>query len=337
MASILVTGGAGYVGSHACKALSRAGFRPVVYDNLSTGHRWAVRWGPFEAGELADTAHLIRVMRRHDVQAVIHFAASSVVAESMQRPGLYYRNNVAGTLSLLEAMATAKIDSIVWSSTAAVYGEPETVPIPEDHPRRPINPYGETKKAVEQMLHWWQQAAAVNAMSLRYFNAAGADIEGEIGEAHAPETHLIPIAIEAAQGLRPALSLYGEDYPTPDGTALRDYVHVSDLADAHVRAVRHLLGGKPGMALNLGTGTGQSVRQVIGAVESVSGAPLPVRTAPRRPGDPPILVADPAKAFDILKWKPVLSDLKTIVESAWRWHSSNVHGHYQQTSIRNIG
>jgi UDP-arabinose 4-epimerase len=319
MSAILVTGGAGYVGSHACKALAAAGYHPVVFDNLSAGHRWAVRWGPLEVGDLADTEGLRRVMRRHRIEAVMHFAAASNVGESMREPGLYYRNNVCGTLNLLTAMSDCGVSRLVFSSTCASYGLPLAVPIAEDHPQWPINPYGDTKFAIERMLHWWDQVHGIRSFALRYFNAAGADIDGEIGEAHSPETHLIPIALEVAQRPRAVLEVYGDDYPTPDGTAIRDYVHVSDLADAHVAALGLLFDGSPSLAVNLGTGIGLSVRQVVDAIERTIGRPLPIRVGPRRVGDPPQLIAAPRLAFEVLNWTPYRSDIDTIIASAWAW------------------
>jgi UDP-glucose-4-epimerase GalE len=322
MSAVLVTGGAGYVGSHACKALAVAGFRPVVFDNLSTGHRWAVRWGPFERGDLGDIEALRRVMRRHRVEAVLHFAACSNVGESMHDPGSFFRNNVGGTLNLLEAMADCGVARLVLSSSCASYGLPRQIPIDEEHPQWPINPYGETKLAIERMLPWWERAHGLKWLALRYFNAAGADPDGEIGEAHQPETHLIPITIETVLGRRSHVDIYGADYPTADGTAIRDFVHVSDLAEAHVAGLHHLLDGGPSLACNLGTGSGHSVRQVLRAVERVARQSVPARECSRRVGDPPQLVAEPRLAFEVLGWRPRLSELDTIVATAWSWHRS---------------
>ncbi len=319
---VLVTGGAGFIGSHAAKALARAGFEPVVFDNLSTGHRWAVRWGPLVVGDLTSPARVEAALKEHAVEAVIHFAAHAYVGESMADPRKYYRTNVAGSLNLLDAMLDAGIKQIVFSSTSASYGVPEVVPIPEDHPQRPINPYGETKVAVEHALRWYGEAYGLSWTALRYFNAAGADPEGEIGADHDPETRLIPLVIKAALGQRSYVEIYGTDYPTPDGTAVRDYVHVSDLADAHVRALEYLLDGGESAALNLGTGRGYSVREVVRMVEKVGGRPVPVRETGRRPGDPPVLVADPAKAGRVLGWRPRYADLETIVATAWRWYAA---------------
>ncbi|BBK41101.1 UDP-glucose 4-epimerase GalE [Allostella vacuolata] len=319
--TVLVTGGAGYVGSHACKALHRAGFRPVVLDDLSRGFRRAVRWGPLVEASLADGAAVSAALAEWRPVAVMHFAALAYVGESMADPGLYYRANVANTLNLLQAMVAADVRRIVFSSTCATYGDPIRVPIAEDHPQRPVNPYGETKLAVERMLHWFGQCHGLGWGALRYFNAAGADPDGEIGENHQPETHLIPLAIEAARG-GPPLRIFGTDYPTPDGTAIRDYIHVADLADAHVRSLGHLLADRGSHALNLGTGTGHSVRAVIDAVSRRTNRAVPAVLAPRRAGDPPALVADPSEARKLLGWQPACSDMTTIVETAWRWHSA---------------
>ena len=318
--AVLVTGGAGYIGSHACKALAAAGYRPVVFDNLSRGHREAVRWGPLVEGELADGALLSAAIDRYRVAAVMHFAAYAYVGESVADPALYYRNNLNGTLSLLDAMRETGVDKIVFSSTCATYGIPAGVPISETAPQLPVNPYGETKLAIERALHWYGEAYGMRSVSLRYFNAAGADPEGEIGERHDPETHLVPLVLQAALGRRPHVEIYGTDYPTPDGTAIRDYIHVRDLATAHLRALEHLYAGRAGAALNLGTGTGRSVREVIAAAEAVSGRPVPWCPAPRRPGDPPALVADPSRAAELLGWRAELSDLETIMRTALAWH-----------------
>jgi UDP-arabinose 4-epimerase len=319
--SILVTGGAGYVGSHACKALAVAGYRPVVYDNLSRGHAAAVRWGPFVEGEVADGARLAAALRRHRAAAVMHFAAFAYVGESVADPALYYANNVGGTLALLAAMREAGVGRIVFSSTCAVYGAPAAVPICESAAKAPLSPYGETKLAIERALHWYAQAYGLRYAALRYFNAAGADPEGETGEDHAPETHLIPLVLRAARGSGPPVEIYGTDYPTPDGTAIRDYVHAADLADAHVRALGHLLAGGGDAAVNLGTGRGHSVREVIAAAERVGGRSVPHREAARRPGDPPELVADAAQARALLGWQPRLSDLDTMIRTALAWES----------------
>lgn len=317
---VLVTGGAGYIGSHACKALSQAGYQPVACDNLVYGHPWAVQWGPLEQGDIADRVWLNDLIARYQPVAVMHFAAYAYVGESVQDPGKYYRNNVAGTLTLLEAMRDHQIGYFIFSSTCATYGIPEQVPIVEETPQAPINPYGASKLMIERMLADFEVAHGLRSLCLRYFNAAGADADAEIGEDHDPETHLIPLAIKAAQRGEPQLAIFGTDYPTPDGTAVRDYIHVTDLADAHVRALKDLRSGGASGVLNLGTGQGYSVREVVNAIEAISGRPVPVREAPRRAGDPPILVANPERAMQRLNWRPTSSDLPSIIETAWRWH-----------------
>ncbi len=318
--TVLVTGGAGYIGSHACKALAGAGYQPVAYDNLGRGHREAVRWGPLVVGDLADRGLIEATMRHHHISAVMHFAAFAYVGESVSDPALYFRNNVAGSLVLLDAMAAAGVGCIVFSSTCATYGIPETTPIAETAPQRPVNPYGESKLMIERMLHWLAAARGLRYAALRYFNAAGADPDGETGEHHDPETHLIPLVLDAALGRRPAVEIYGTDYPTPDGTAVRDYIHVTDLAEAHVLALGHLQAGKPSLALNLGTGRGFSVREVIAAAERVTGRPVAQRESPRRAGDPAMLVADARRAREVLGWIPRFSGLDDILSTAWAWH-----------------
>jgi len=323
--TVLVTGGAGFVGSHACKALSRHGFTPVVYDNLSHGHEDAVRWGPLERGDLLDRTRLGEVIAAHNPAAIMHFAAFIAVGESVTDPGKYYRNNVAGSLSLMEATRDHGIKAFVFSSTAAVYGLPEVVPIPEGAPKLPINPYGHSKWMVECMLRDFGEAHGLKSMALRYFNAAGADPDGETGERHDPETHLIPLALDAAAGDGKPLTVFGEDYDTPDGTCIRDYIHVADLAEAHVAALQALLDGAGSNAYNLGTGNGFTVRQVIDTVEKVTGRAVPHSIGPRRAGDPASLVADPSAANRDLGWRPRMSDLDSIVATAWAWHQK-VHG-----------
>ena len=320
--AVLVTGGAGYIGSHACKILARAGYRPVVFDNLSRGHRAAVRWGPLVEGDLTDRAKLVEALRRHRISVVMHFAAYAYVGESVAQPAVYYANNLGGSLSLLEAMREAGVGTIVLSSTCATYGTPAEVPIRETAPQLPVNPYGETKLAIERALRWFGEAYGLRWASLRYFNAAGADPESEIGELHEPETHLIPLVLQAALGERAQVEIYGTDYPTPDGTAVRDYVHVQDLAEAHLRALEHLGAGGRSLALNLGTGRGHSVREVIQTAEAVSGRTVPCRETARRPGDPPVLVADPGLAAEALGWRARFSDLDVIVQTALAWHAS---------------
>jgi UDP-arabinose 4-epimerase len=320
--TVLVTGGAGYVGSHACKALARAGYAPVVYDNLSRGHAWAVQWGGLERGDLLSPARLAAAFRKHRPFAVMHFAALAYVGESVEDPLRYYHNNVGGTMNLLEAMRDCGVNEIVFSSTCSVYGIPERVPIPENHAQRPINPYGHSKRMVEQMLADSAAAHGLRSVSLRYFNAAGADPEGEIGEVHDPETHLIPLVLEAAAGLRPRLTIHGTDYPTRDGTCIRDYVHVADLADAHVSALGYLAKHEGATAFNLGNGEGFTVREVIDAAHRLTGRKIPLREGPRRPGDPPALVGNAASARRSLGWKPRYQDLEVIIGSAWRWLQS---------------
>lgn len=318
--TVLVTGGAGYIGSHACKALAAAGYTPVAYDSLVFGHRWAVQWGPLVVGDLADTALIRKTIREHNITACIHFAAFTYVGESVTDPRKYFRNNVVNTLGLLDSLVESGVGHMVFSSTCATYGDPEYMPLDEAHPQRPVNPYGESKLMVERMLHWYGRAYGLGWAALRYFNASGADPEGRIGEEHDPETHLIPLVLQAALGERSHIGIFGTDYPTADGTAVRDYIHVDDLADAHVLALRHLKRGGESQAFNLGTGTGHSVRAVIEAAERVTGRTVPVRLASRREGDPAVLVAEPARARDILGWQPRYTELDGIVETAWTWH-----------------
>jgi UDP-arabinose 4-epimerase len=320
VANILVSGGAGYIGSHACKALAQAEYLPITLDNLVYGHRRAVQWGPFIEGDLADGTLLRRVIRHYKIKAVIHFAAYAYVGESMQDPGKYFRNNVANTINLLDAMVETGVGYIVFSSTCATYGVPQRTPVGEYHPQQPVNPYGESKLFIERALRWYDVAHAIRSVSLRYFNAAGADPDGEIGEDHDPETHLIPLVIRAALDPTQNVKIFGTDYATPDGTAVRDYIHVTDLARAHVKAMDQLLDGCETISLNLGTGTGHSVREVIDAVQRVSGRKVDMIEAPRRTGDPPMLVAQPGLATDLLGWVPQYSDLDTIVTTALRWH-----------------
>jgi UDP-arabinose 4-epimerase len=323
---VLIIGGAGYIGSHTAKALHGAGFQPVVFDNLSTGHPWAVQWGPLEVGDIRDTGRLRQIIGDYQIGAVLHFAALSCVGESVAQPLAYYDNNVGGALSLLRAIEGGPCCRIVFSSTCATYGEPVTVPMPETHPQQPINPYGASKLMVERLLLDVGCAQGFNTILLRYFNAAGADPGGAIGEAHTPETHLIPLVLDAALGRRPEIKVFGDDYPTPDGTCLRDYIHVDDLADAHVRALRRLLAGGPTDAFNLGNGQGFSVREVIRTAEAVTGRPIPTSVAPRRDGDPPVLVADAAKARRDLGWVPARPALRDMVADALGWMTGNGAG-----------
>jgi UDP-glucose-4-epimerase GalE len=328
--AILVTGGAGYIGSHAAKALARAGRRVVVYDNLSVGHRAAVRWGDLVAADLHDTAALRRTLRDHRVGAVMHFAALTSVGESVRDPASYYRENLEGTLGLLRVMVDEGVRPIIFSSTAAVFGEPTETPITEAHDTRPINAYGETKLAVERALAHFERAYGLRSISLRYFNAAGADPDGELGEDHRPEAHLIPLAIFAARGGEP-LRIFGEDYPTPDGTCLRDYIHVTDLAQAHVLALQHLEAGGASARYNLGNGQPFSVKDVVAAVERVAGLRVPWSPGPRRDGDPSVLFASSARIQRELGWHPAISSLDEIVQTAWRWHAGHPGGYEDGT------
>ena len=315
----LVAGGAGYIGSHACKALAAGGFLPVVYDTLSTGHRDLVRWGPLVEGDLLDAEGLAGTFAVHRPTVALHFAACAYVGESLEDPAKYYANNVIGALHLLDAARSAGNVPIVFSSTCAVYGEPAGVPITEEAALAPVNPYGRTKLAVEHALADYETAYGLRSVRLRYFNASGCDPDGEVGESHEPETHLVPRAILAALGHVDEIAIFGDDYPTPDGTAIRDYIHVTDLADAHVAAVRHLLGGDDGAAVNLGTGRGFSVREILDAVERVTGLHVPRRIAARRQGDPAVLVADGSRARRLLGFTTPHSDIDTIVRTAHAW------------------
>jgi UDP-glucose 4-epimerase len=319
---ILVVGGAGYIGSHMAKWLVNNGHEVVVLDNLSTGHATAARYGRFVTGDLADRAGLESLFARHTFAAVMHFGAFSQVAESMADPARYYANNVANTLNLLEVMHAHDAPVLVFSSTAAVYGDPETVSLREDHPLRPINPYGRSKRMVEEILEDYGKAYGLRWAALRYFNAAGADPDGELGEQHDPETHLIPIILQVAAGKRSELALYGDDYDTPDGTCIRDYVHVLDLCAAHVRAMEHLLAGGVSRAWNLGNGSGFSVAEVLSVARSVTGKEIPARVMPRRPGDPARLAADSAAARQLLGWETQFAELETIIHHAWHWECS---------------
>ena len=321
--TVLVTGGAGYIGSHACKALAAAGYRPVAYDNLVYGHELAVKWGPLEIGDILDAKRLDDVIARHRPSAIMHFAALAYVGESVSDPGKYYQNNVVGTLTLLDAMRRQGIDRIVFSSTCATYGTPETAPIAEEATQRPINPYGMSKLMVEQILADYGQAYGMTGIALRYFNAAGADPEGEIGDEQHPQTRLIPLVLETAAGSRPHMTIFGDDYDTPDGTCIRDYIHVSDLAEAHVLALRALEDSTGVRAYNLGTGQGISVAQIINASRQVTGRDIPVVTGGRRPGDPAAVFADATRARTELGWRPRVSDLTTIIETAWRWRTGD--------------
>ena len=323
---ILVTGGAGYIGSHAVRLFLARGHDVWVYDNLVFGHRAAVPAERLTVADLAEPQRLDHVLVERRIEAVVHFAAFAFVGESVQQPAKYYQNNLVNALNLLEAVRRHKVGRFVFSSTCATYGLPEKVPITEDTPQRPINPYGQTKLAFERALADYAAAYGLGYAALRYFNAAGASPAGDIGEDHEPETHLIPLALQAIQGVRPPLTVFGADYPTPDGTCVRDYVHVDDLAEAHLLALEKIEAGK-GLCLNLGTGRGHSVREVVRACEEVTGKPVPLREGPRRAGDPPALVAAAGRANEVLGWRPRYTDLRPIVETAWNWHRTHPKGY----------
>ena len=333
MGAVLVTGGAGYIGSHAAKALREAGQEIVVLDSLVAGHREAVQGAPLVEADIADTQAVRDIIRRYQVTAVMHFAALLSVGESVKVPARYYANNVTKTLALLDTLVAESVRQVVFSSTAAVYGNPQETPIQEDHPTHPINPYGETKLAVERALSHYERAYGLRSVRLRYFNAAGADPDGALGEDHDPEEHLIPRALKAAEG-GPGLEIYGDDYPTKDGTCERDYVHVSDLAVAHVLALRALDSGKPSAVYNLGNGHPYSVRDVVATVERVTGAPVSHRQAARRPGDPAVLLASNQRARSELGWRPQHEELDVIVETAWRWHRGQPDGYGPDSGVR---
>jgi UDP-arabinose 4-epimerase len=320
MTRILVTGGAGYVGSHACKALAAAGFEPVVFDNLCAGHESAVKWGPLERGDLLDRDRIADVIRKYQPGGAMHFASFAYVGESVTNPGKYWRNNVSGAINLCDALISVKVPAIVFSSSCTVYGFTATKLISETEPVAPINPYGNTKRAIEIMLSDYEAAKGLRNTVLRYFNAAGCDADGEVGEVHDPETHLIPLAISAATGDGEALKIFGTDYPTPDGTCIRDYIHVTDLADAHVRAICRMLDGGDSELFNLGAGEGYSVREVLKGVSRIVGNVVPAADSGRRPGDPARLVADIAHARQVLGWEPRNSSLDNILSSAWNWY-----------------
>ena len=320
MKTVLVTGGAGYIGSHACKALKLAGYLPVCYDNLVYGHRWAVKWGPFEKGDILDRKNLDRVMRKYKPKAIMHFAAYAYVGESVLNPSKYYRNNVAGTLTLLEAMKDHGVNHFIFSSSCTTYGIPKMLPISEDHPKFPISPYGFSKLMVEQILRDFSSAYDMRYVSLRYFNAAGADPDVETGECHDPETHLIPLILDVALGRKKHIDIFGTDYSTPDGTCIRDYIHVTDLANAHLKSLEYLNHGGKSDFFNLGNGKGFSVKNVIDTAEKVSGKNISTRNAERRPGDPPELVGSSQKAQQILGWELQYADLEVIVKTAFEWH-----------------
>jgi UDP-arabinose 4-epimerase len=317
--NVLVTGGAGYIGSHTCKVLAQQGYQPVAFDNLSSGHAWAAKWGPLEQGDILDRAGLDRVIEKYRPDACLHFAAFAYVGESVSDPGKYYRNNVVGSLTLLEALRDHGVDKFVLSSTCATYGIPETAPIDEAQPQSPINAYGASKLMVERMLADFHVAHQLRSVSLRYFNAAGADLDTEIGEDHDPETHLVPLVLDAACGDREAITVFGDDYETADGTCIRDYIHVTDLAKAHVLALKALEGGLTRRAFNLGNGHGYSVREVIASVERVTGHSVPVAIGKRRPGDPAQLISNSDRAANELRWRPSITGLDDIIATAWEW------------------
>ncbi len=325
--NILVTGGAGYIGSHTVKELIKNSHHVTVLDNLSKGHRKAVLKATFIHGDTGDKKLLAELLKPEKIEAVVHFAASSLVGESMIKPAEYYRNNLVNGLNLLDSMCGAKVENLVFSSTAAVYGEPTGIPILEDNPAIPTNTYGATKLALEGAMNWYSQAYGIRCISLRYFNAAGADPEGELGEDHDPETHLIPLVLKAALGLAPDIKIFGSDYPTPDGTCIRDYIHVTDLAAAHILAVEALAGGAKTNTYNLGNGLGYSVQEVVRTTEEVTGRELTKQITERRPGDPAVLVASSDKIKKELNWKPSLNNLRTIIETAWKWHKAHPNGY----------
>ena len=326
MSNVLVTGGAGYIGSHACKVLRDAGFTPVTVDNFSTGWKDAVRFGPLVECDLLDRPALDQVFQNYQPVAVLHFAAFSLVGESVEKPGLYWRNNVVGSLNLIEAAVDANCLNFVFSSTCAIYGDQDGVALDENCPKEPVNPYGASKRAIEELLSAFEHSANLRHVIFRYFNVAGADPEAEIGENHIPETHLVPLMIEAVRGNRPDLTIYGDDYDTRDGTCIRDYVHVMDLVDAHVLGMKWLLDGKESKVFNLGSGSGYSVREVIDTCEETIGKSVPRKIGPRRKGDCASLVSGSEAAQNVLGWKPQRSSLADMINDAWRWHKSNGYG-----------
>lgn len=319
---LLITGGAGYIGSHAVKEAYSNGFEPVTYDNLSEGHRWAVKAGAFVKGELSDRARLLKAFRKYKPQAVMHFASHTYVGESVTNPQKYYQDNLTNAMNLFSVMLERKVHYFILSSTCATYGNPVQVPMPEEHPQNPVNPYGDSKWMIERILSWYDRAYGLKSTFLRYFNAAGADASGEMGEVHDPETHLIPLVLDAAVGRKKEITVFGQDYPTPDGTCVRDYIHVTDLAGAHYLALKRMMETGKSDAFNLGTGRGYSVKEVIAKAEEVTGRKVPVVLGPRRAGDPPELVAQSKKAFEVLGWKPEYSSLENILKTAWVWHQN---------------
>ncbi|MGD2186696.1 MAG: UDP-glucose 4-epimerase GalE [Desulfobacterales bacterium] len=318
--NILVTGGAGYIGSHCCKELSKKGFHPITIDNLVYGHKNFVRWGEFFQGDVGDPAQLKECLSQHKIDAVMHFAAYAYVGESVEDPIKYYENNLRNTIQLLHAVLENDIKYVVFSSTCSTYGNPRKIPIDEDHPLNPINPYGKTKRMIEEILEDYQAAYGLKYISLRYFNAAGADPDAEVGEDHDPETHLIPLVLDAAAGKREVIKVFGTDYETPDGTCIRDYIHVSDLAQAHILALQQLMGGGDSSVYNLGNGQGFSVLEIIERARKITGKNITIENSDRRAGDPPVLIASNEKATKELGWKPQYADIDDIISTAWRWH-----------------
>ncbi len=326
MTEILVVGGAGYIGSHMCKYLHKVGMTPIVLDNLSYGHRSAVKWGPFYEGNMDDPALLETIFSKHKIAAAMHFAAFCYVGESVTEPLKYYNNNITSTLGLLSAMNDNGVKNLIFSSTCATYGEPEYIPLTEDHPQNPINPYGRSKLMMEQILDDFDHAYNLKSVCLRYFNAAGADSEGELGEDHNPETHLIPLVLHTAMGTRDKLTVFGNDYPTEDGTCIRDYIHITDLAQAHYLSLQHLLKGGDSKKYNLGNGNGYSILELIETAKKVTGKEIPFDYVDRREGDPAKLIGTAQKVIDELGWKPEFDTLETIIQTAWEWHKNNPNG-----------
>lgn len=319
---ILIVGGAGYIGSHVNKELNKRGFETVIYDNLIYGHKEAVKWGIFEYGDLRDTTRLEEIFNRYDIEAVFHFAAFAYVGESVLNPSKYYNNNVSATINLLDVMVRHNVKYFVFSSTCATYGQPDKMPITEDMPQQPINPYGASKLMVERILEDYESAYGLHSVCLRYFNAAGDDLDGEIGESHTPETHIIPLILDAALGKRDSIKVFGTDYDTKDGSCIRDYIHVLDLADAHIRALEYMKKEEISNRFNLGTSNGTSVIEMVNAAKKITGIDFKVEYVDRRPGDPAELVGDYKKANEILGWEPEYSDIETILETAWKWQSN---------------
>jgi len=325
--NILVVGGAGYIGSYMCKYLAKNNYQPIVLDSLVCGHAQAVKWGPLIHGSTDNPALLRQIFSDYQIAAVMHFAAFIFVGESVTEPAKYYRNNVANTLNLLEIMVEKKISDFIFSSTCAIYGEPTQIPMTEEHSLYPVNPYGRSKLMVENIVDDFKDAYGLKAVCLRYFNAAGADPDAEVGEAHDPENHLIPLILQTALGKREAIHIFGDDYPTKDGTCIRDYIHIADLAQAHLLSLESLLDGSSGGKYNLGNGNGYSVREVIDVARKITGKPIPAKVMPRRAGDAEVLIGSSEKAVRELGWKPEYPDLHTIVETAWRWHKSHPDGY----------